>query len=96
VRLREQDGELHFEVSDDGDGCDVATTEKGSGLVNMADRLDALGGGIAIDSRPHGGTSLRGSLPAYSAALAVDHASRSRSGLNSDLGMKQAAPTSSA
>jgi signal transduction histidine kinase len=96
VRLREQDGELHFEVSDDGDGFDVATTEKGSGLVNMADRLDALGGRIAIDSRPHGGTSLRGSLPAYSAALAVDHASRSRSGLNSDLGMKQAAPTSSA
>jgi signal transduction histidine kinase len=96
VRLREQDGELHFEVSDDGDGFDVATTEKGSGLVNMADRLDALGGRIAIDSRPHGGTSLRGSLPAYSAALAVDHASRRRSGLNSDLGMKQAAPTSSA
>jgi Histidine kinase len=96
VRLREQDGELRFSVTDDGQGFDVASTAKGSGLVNMADRIDSLGGTVAIESSPGKGTKLRGSLPVYEPTLAADQASTSRSGLNSDLGMKPAAPTSSA
>ncbi|MBJ7593710.1 MAG: sensor histidine kinase, partial [Candidatus Dormibacteraeota bacterium] len=96
VQLREQDGALLFNVSDDGRGFDVTTTVKGSGLVNLADRLDSLGGTMTVDSAPGRGTELRGSLPVYEATLAADHASASRSGLNSDLGMKPAAPTSSA
>ena len=96
VQLLEGDGQLLFSVRDDGRGFDVATTVKGSGLVNMADRIDSLGGAVAVDSTPGKGTELRGSLPLYEATLAADHASASRSGLNSDLGMKPAAPTSSA
>jgi signal transduction histidine kinase len=96
VRLIERDGELHFSVSDDGKGFDVAATAKGSGLTNMADRLDALGGTVTLGSAEGRGTELSGSLPVYEAAPAADHASASRSGLNSDLGMKLAAPTSSA
>ena len=96
VHLSERDGEIHFSVSDDGMGFDVASTVKGSGLINMADRLDALGGTLTLRSTPGTGTELSGSLPIYEAMLAADHASTSRSGLNSDLGMKQAAPTSSA
>jgi signal transduction histidine kinase len=63
VRLREGDGALRFEVTDDGTGFDVATTVKGSGLTNMADRVDALGGDLALTSAPGHGTQLRGSLP---------------------------------
>jgi signal transduction histidine kinase len=96
VQLREADGALRFSVTDEGEGFDVGTTKKGSGLVNMADRIDSLGGTIVVSSSPGRGTELSGSLPVYEATLAADHASASRSGLNSDLGMKLAAPTSSA
>jgi signal transduction histidine kinase len=60
VRLSEADGRLRFEVEDDGVGFDPASAARGAGLTNMADRLDALGGGIELDSRPGGGTRLTG------------------------------------
>jgi len=63
VRLRPEEGALHFEVVDDGVGFDVATTRKGSGLTNMVDRLDAVGGGVEVSSTPGSGATLRGWLP---------------------------------
>jgi signal transduction histidine kinase len=96
VHLTDRDGVLNFSVSDDGSGFDVATTPRGSGLTNMADRLDALGGSVTVRSTIGVGSELSGSLPTYDATRAADHASTSRSGLNSDLEMKPAAPASSA
>jgi signal transduction histidine kinase len=102
IRLREDSGELQFSVEDDGHGFDVASTPTGTGLINMGDRVDALGGQLEVTSTIGTGTSVAGRIPVdggpvYAVApLAADHASTSRSGLNSDLGMKQAAPTSSA
>jgi signal transduction histidine kinase len=63
VRLEADDGSLRFEVEDDGAGFDAANARKGSGLTNMADRLDALGGDLDVDSAPGRGTLLRGRLP---------------------------------
>jgi signal transduction histidine kinase len=63
VRLHADDGRLRFEVDDNGAGFDVATTKKGSGLTNMVDRLDALGGDVEVTSSPGMGTRLHGSLP---------------------------------
>jgi signal transduction histidine kinase len=63
VRLREDDGALRFEIADDGKGFAVAGTSKGSGLTNMADRIDALGGEVEVTSAPGRGTQLHGSLP---------------------------------
>ena len=63
VQLREENGVLNFEVSDDGQGFDLATTPRGSGLTNMADRVDALDGHVNLASAPGRGTRLRGSLP---------------------------------
>jgi len=69
VRLRDEEGTLRFEVADDGRGFDVATTARGSGLTNMADRVDALDGDVQLTSEPGRGTQLRGSLPVVRALV---------------------------
>ena len=54
-------GELRVEVRDDGRGG--ADVSRGSGLVGLTDRVEALGGRIRLQS-PHGqGTSLSIALP---------------------------------
>jgi glucose-6-phosphate-specific signal transduction histidine kinase len=70
VRLSALKGDLTFEIEDDGQGFDPATTPRGSGLTNMVDRLDALGGSVDFDSRPGNGTTLKGTLPVPQAAPA--------------------------
>jgi signal transduction histidine kinase len=70
VRLWEGEGKLAFEVQDDGGGFDPTATRGGSGLTNIADRLDALGGGLDISSAPGRGTRLTGRVPALAAAAA--------------------------
>jgi signal transduction histidine kinase len=71
IRLNTGDGHVRFEIVDDGVGFDVATTAKGSGLTNMVDRLDALGGEVQITSSLGTGTRVRGSLPVVSATVAA-------------------------
>jgi signal transduction histidine kinase len=63
VTLAEEDGHFVFAVTDDGQGFEVETTSKGTGLQNMADRLDALGGSIEIESSPGAGTTVTGRIP---------------------------------
>lgn len=63
LRLHEEDGVLHFEVTDDGKGFDPAETEKGAGSQNMVDRLEALDGHLDIRSAPGRGTSVLGAIP---------------------------------
>jgi signal transduction histidine kinase len=57
-------------VEDDGRGFDVATRQRGAGLTNMTDRLDALGGRLDIQSTPGYGTVLNGRLPLAAAGVA--------------------------
>ena len=64
VRLAQQDGTLRFEVNDDGKGFDTATAKLGSGLTNMTDRLDALGGHLDVSSTLGHGTRITGVLAA--------------------------------
>jgi signal transduction histidine kinase len=63
IRLRGERDVLTFDVTDDGHGFDVAHVRRGTGLTNMSDRVDALGGRVEITSTPGAGTTLRGEIP---------------------------------
>jgi PAS domain S-box-containing protein len=61
VSLRLRDGSLLLSIRDDGvGGADIG---RGSGLVGLQDRVEALGGAITINSPRGGGTSLVVTLP---------------------------------
>jgi signal transduction histidine kinase len=65
VRLRvwTQDSTLAFAVEDDGKGFEPATVVRSSGLQNMRDRLEALGGSLEVRSAPGQGTTIQGRVP---------------------------------
>ncbi|HZS16084.1 MAG TPA: sensor histidine kinase [Candidatus Dormibacteraeota bacterium] len=63
VSLRDGDGTLRFAVADDGRGFDTATANRGAGMTNMRDRLDALGGTLELVSAPGRGAQVIGCLP---------------------------------
>jgi signal transduction histidine kinase len=64
VHLFAANGSLIFEVADQGKGFDSSSTDYGTGLRGMADRLDALGGSLDVRSRPGQGTTVVGTVPA--------------------------------
>jgi signal transduction histidine kinase len=62
----QRNGDLCFEVRDDGPGFSTNGSNPGSGLVNMRDRIEAVGGELAIRSRPGAGTEIVGRIPVAS------------------------------
>jgi signal transduction histidine kinase len=63
VQLVQSDNRLHFVISDDGRGIDPVRARSGSGLQNMRDRVEVLGGRLEIRSTPQQGTQVSGSIP---------------------------------
>jgi len=61
VLLAQRDGSLVLSVCDDGVGG--ADGSRGSGLVGLGDRVEALGGSIRVSSRPGEGTQITAELP---------------------------------
>jgi signal transduction histidine kinase len=61
VSIGRYDGRLEVSIRDDGRGG--ADAGKGSGLVGLTDRVEALGGTIAIASAPGAGTAIEVELP---------------------------------
>jgi signal transduction histidine kinase len=55
-----RDGELRFEVRDDGPGFVPDEGRPGRGLVNMRDRMAAVGGELEVNSEPGEGTTVVG------------------------------------
>jgi signal transduction histidine kinase len=62
IRVAESNGELTFMVADDGVGFDP-TEARGSGLSNMRDRMEALGGQVELRSSMGSGTTVVGRVP---------------------------------
>ena len=63
LRIWTETSMLRFRVHDDGRGFDPAKTRQSSGLQNMRDRLEALGGSLQVDSAPGKGATLEGRVP---------------------------------
>ena len=63
VDLTDEAGFLTCVVEDDGAGFDAARTTGGTGLANMRDRVEALGGTFAIRSTSGQGTRVVALLP---------------------------------
>ena len=63
VHLSRANGDLSFEVVDDGRGFDPVGATSGSGLQGMADRLAAVGGSLEVRSAPGRGTTVAGRVP---------------------------------
>jgi signal transduction histidine kinase len=63
VTVEERDDSLHVSIRDDGvGGVDPA---RGSGLIGLRDRAEALGGSIKVSSAPGEGTQILVQLPLY-------------------------------
>jgi PAS domain S-box-containing protein len=65
VRLACSKSELDLRVSDRGSGFDLESAMKsgGLGLSSMQERVRLIHGTISIDSKPHGGTTIRVRAP---------------------------------
>jgi signal transduction histidine kinase len=67
LRVWEDEGVLHFEVTDDGVGFtpSASADSLGHGFVNMADRLGAFDGCVDVHSSPGHGATISGELPLH-------------------------------
>lgn len=63
IGLEMADGVMRFAVSDSGAGFDPCAVRPGHGLINLRDRLQALGGDASVTSSPGAGTIVAGHIP---------------------------------
>jgi signal transduction histidine kinase len=61
VMVEKRGGSLRIQVIDDGAGG--ADPRRGSGLVGLTDRVEALGGKVVLTSLPGEGTTMLAALP---------------------------------
>lgn len=69
VKLGMENGEIHFEVEDDGRGISAEDLSKARslGLKGMRERVTYFGGSLEIALAPRGGTRVRARVPARAA-----------------------------
>jgi signal transduction histidine kinase len=70
VLLDQHGGAITATVTDDGSGFEPEGASTGGGLQGLADRIQAIGGSLSIESSPGAGTKLSASLPIRTAATA--------------------------
>jgi signal transduction histidine kinase len=58
LRLWQDRSVVHFRIRDDGHGFSRSSAPRGAGLTNMADRIGAVGGTLAVRSEPGDGTTV--------------------------------------
>jgi signal transduction histidine kinase len=68
IELDGSDSDLVVTFTDDGNGFDPESVSRGDGLTHMADRVDAAGGILSVDSSPGHGTTITLNLQVPAAA----------------------------
>lgn len=63
IRLVGETSRISFSVDDSGVGFDPTRIQVGAGLVNLADRVDVMGGHLTVNSHPGMGTRIHGEIP---------------------------------
>jgi hypothetical protein len=63
VLIKNEDKDVVISISDNGQGFDPRSIQKGNGLKNMKLRIEAMGGTVDIESGPGKGTKVTGRLP---------------------------------
>ena len=63
LRAGAEDGRVRVRVEDDGPGFDPDGLAAQHGLDNLADRMHAVGGELAVEAAPGTGTTITGSVP---------------------------------
>jgi signal transduction histidine kinase len=63
VRVRPVAEGVELVVSDDGDGFTPLSVAPGSGLANLRDRAESVGGSLSVDSQPGRGTVIAVRVP---------------------------------
>ena len=75
IGVRADARRVELEISDDGIGG--AEPSRGSGLAGLADRVEALGGALRVESRRGGGTRVVAELPLSASGSAASRTVRS-------------------
>ena len=63
VTLRDAAADVVLTITDDGPGFDGAGGDRSRGLVNMSDRIAAIGGRLDVETEPGAGTVVRATIP---------------------------------
>lgn len=71
VRFETVGRELRFTITDDGAGFDPAAVRRGSGIGNMRDRAESVGGRLEVEASPGAGVTVRGVVPLTAAEASV-------------------------
>jgi signal transduction histidine kinase len=71
VSVTEEQGTVVFDISDDGPGFALDDARRGHGILNICDRIGAIGGTVEWKSAPGSGTRVRGIVPAADKPVAA-------------------------
>ena len=63
VEVRRRDGAITLAASDDGAGFNADAPHTGTGLTNMRDRIESVGGTLTVASRAGAGTAITARIP---------------------------------
>jgi signal transduction histidine kinase len=69
IALTTTDDDLVVSIADNGPGFDPEEHRDSRGLLNMADRVGALGGSFSIDTAPGSGTAVSARVPRSSGVI---------------------------